>query len=65
MHNDEHNRRFDNSAWTINPLLKLKKPVKVQIEVRKTPEVIPQREQMRKVLESKNYKPSTGKGVGY
>ena len=47
----------------LNPLLqvKKKKPVEVQIEVRKTPKKKPAIKQYG----DKGYKPSTGTGVGY
>lgn len=46
----------------LNPLLqvKKKKPVEVQIEVRKTP-----KKKQIKQYGDKGYKPSTGIGVGY
>lgn len=74
MHNDEHQRRFDNSKWQSNPLIKMRiteddprRGVEMAIKKANRKPImskIPKKPTMKQYGD-KGYKPSNGKGVGY
>lgn len=70
MHNDEHQRRFDNNKFQTNPFLVTRV---TEDDPRWNPKTMgnkkgtkyPAKKPAMKQYGDKGYKPSTGKGVGY